>query len=141
MIETRENEYSAYFTVTGEFDPKSITEQIGIEPTSSWKKSDRNEKTHLERKFNRWSLHSRLDKFALLEAHIADALEQLKPKAEQLRQILKGNEGGMQLVGWLYKDYPGLHFEKELVVGLAELELSVDFDFYYLYSDAREDSR
>jgi len=47
----------------------------------------------------------------------------------------------MQLVGWLYKDYPGLHFEKELVVGLAELELSVDFDFYYLYSDAREDSR
>ncbi len=141
MIETRENEYRAYFTVTGGFDPASISGQIGLNPTSSWKKGDRNEKTHLERKFSRWSLDSRLDKLASLEEHIVDVLEQLKPKADQVRQVLKDNEGGMQLVGWFYKDYPGMHFEKELVASLAELELSVDFDFYYMYSDAREDSR
>ena len=140
MIETRDNEYRAYFTVTGEFEPASITEQIGLEPTSSWKKGDRNERTHLERKFSRWSLDSRLDKFASLEAHITDVLEQLKPNAGQVKQVLKLDDGGIQLVGWFYKDYPGLHFEKDLVAGLAELELSVDFDFYYMYSDAREDS-
>jgi hypothetical protein len=140
MIETRANEYRAYFTVTGEFDPASITEKLGLEPTSSWKRGERNEKTYLERKFSRWSLDSRLDKFVSLEEHIDDVLQQLKPSANEVRQVLKANDGGMQLVGWFYKDYPGLHFEKELIESLAEFELSVDFDFYYLYSDVREDS-
>jgi hypothetical protein len=36
--------------------------------------------------------------------------------------------------------YPGLHLERQLVESLAEFSLSVDFDFYYWYSDNREDS-
>jgi Domain of unknown function (DUF4279) len=141
MIETRDNEYSAYFTVTGDFDPAEISDRLGLEPTSCWRKGDRNEKTHLERKFSRWSLDSRLDKFAPLEGHVADVLQQLKPAVARVKTALETYEGGMQLVGWFYKNYPGLHFDKDLIAKLAECELSVDFDFYYMYSDAREDSR
>jgi len=141
MIEPRDNEYQAYFTVSGDFDPASITAEIGIEPTRSWKKGDRNEKTHLERKFSRWSLDSRLDKSASLEEQIADVLEQLKPKVEEVRRVSKAHGNGcMQLVGWFYQSYPGIHFEKDLIAKLSNFELSVDFDFYYMYSDAREDS-
>jgi len=141
MVETRDNEYKAYFTVVGDFDPADLTVQIGLHPTSSWKKGDRNEKTHLERKFSRWNLDSRLDQFASLEAQIADVLKQLKPKVDEIHRIGKVyGGGGMQLVGWFYQDFPGLHFEKELLADLAHFELSLDCDFYYMYSDKREDS-
>ena len=34
-------------------------------------------------------------------------------------------------------DYPGMYFDSELVKSFS---LSLDFDFYYMYSDSREDS-
>ena len=46
----------------------------------------------------------------------------------------------MQLVGYFHEDYPGLHFDTDLVAGLAKYGLSVDFDFYHLWSDQREDT-
>ena len=48
--------------------------------------------------------------------------------------------GFIQLVGYFKTNYPGLHMDRGLVSSLARYALSVDFDFYYLYSDAREDS-
>jgi hypothetical protein len=140
MVETRDNEYRAYFTVTGEFDPAEITARLRLEPTSSWKKGDRNEKTHHERKFSRWSLDSRLGKFETLENQISDVLHQLQPHSEEIKVITKVYGGVMQLVGYFYCEYPGLHFESQQVIGLASLGLAIDFDFYYMYSDAREDS-
>ena len=38
------------------------------------------------------------------------------------------------------KLYPGLYFDRSMTEGLARYALSVDFDFYYLYSDGREDT-
>ena len=48
--------------------------------------------------------------------------------------------GQTHLVAYFKTDYPGLGFDRALVNSLAEFSLSVDFDFYYLYSDIREDS-
>jgi hypothetical protein len=48
--------------------------------------------------------------------------------------------GCMQLVGYWNSQYPGLHFDRSTVEGLAKYALTVDFDFYYLYSDGREDT-
>jgi hypothetical protein len=137
---TKPNGYKAYFTLAGDFDPIEITKSIGIEPSETWRKGDRNEQTHFERRFSRWSLNSRLSETATLEDQIADVLEQLKPRAEAILGIQETLDGWLQLVGWFYRDYPGLHFSQELITGLAQLNLSVDFDFYYMYSDRREDS-
>ncbi len=137
---TRANEYKAYFAVAGDFDPSEITQMLGISPSEAWKKGDRNEKTHYERKFSRWNLDSQLDHFASLETQVMDVLDQLQTKSAEIAEIKKTHTAYMQLVGWFHSDYPGMHFEEELIMGLAKLHLSVDFDFYYLYSDRREDS-
>jgi hypothetical protein len=138
---TRPNEQYAYFTVTGDFDPGSISKALRIEPTESWQKGDRNETTHYERKFSRWSLRSRLDDFVSLEPHIRDVLDQLKERAAEVRAVANDhNYAGIQCVGHFYASYPGLSLDRSLIRDMAALNLDIDFDFYYMYSDRRDDS-
>jgi hypothetical protein len=137
---TKDNEQYAYLTVVGEFSPETITAQLGLQPSDVWMKGDLNEKTHLERKFSRWSLHSRLERSASLENHVRDVLEQVLPKAEQIRRIGTEYQVGVQLVGYFYTDYPGFCMDRGLISGLAHLNVGIDCDFYYLYSESREDS-
>lgn len=136
----KENEQYAYFTVTGYFDPADITERVGVAPTESWRKGDVHRGNRFERKFSRWSLHSRLDKTAELEDHIRDVLAQLDQHVEQFQAVSSEFGGCMQLVGYFKVQYPGLHFDKDIVRGLAKYTLRVDFDLYFLYSDQREDT-
>jgi hypothetical protein len=74
---TDANEQYAYFTVTGEFYPAEISRAVGVQPTECWKRGEINPRTQLERKFNRWSLVSRLERQHPLEAHIRNVLDQL----------------------------------------------------------------
>jgi hypothetical protein len=137
---TDPNEQYAYFSITGDFDPAEISRTVGVAPTEFWRKGDVNPRTQLERKFSRWSLYSRLGRTCELEAHIADVLEQLAGKRHEFRNLSLKYDGVMQLVGYFKTNYPGLHLDRARVESLAEYALSVDFDFYYLYSDDREDS-
>ena len=137
---SEENKCYAYFTVVGSFDPESITNRVGVNPTDSWRVGDLNPRNSLERKFSRWSLRSRLATSESLEAHIADVLNQLDANTTSFKEISITESGGMQLVGYFHSLYPGLHFEREMIQRLGEYGLSVDCDFYYLYSDGREDT-
>jgi hypothetical protein len=137
---TEPNEQYAYFSITGDFDPDDISRLAGVAPTESWRKGDVNPRTQLERKFSRWSLYSRLDRTRELEAHIVDVIEQLAGNKGRFADLSSKHDGVMQLVGCFKTNYPGLHLGRELVESLAEYALSIDCDFYYLYSDRREDS-
>jgi hypothetical protein len=137
---TETNEQYAYFSIVGDFDPTEITLQAGVTPTECWLKGDLNPKTQLERKFSRWSLHSRLGRACALEAHIADVIQQLRVNENTFVTLSSKYGGVLQLVAYFNSGYPGLHFDSGLVKALSGLKLSVDFDFYYLYSDRREDS-
>ena len=137
---TRPNEYRAYFTLVGEFDPTDISRRLSLEPTSSWKKGDVNSQTQFERKHSRWNLDSRLAQSASLEEQVADVLEQLKPCAAAIVDIRATVDGGMQLVGHFFNNYPGFGLDDGVLSELAQLCLGIDCDFYYLYSDNREDS-
>ena len=134
------NQYYAYFTVVGDFDPAQITASIGVEPSEAWQKGDRNERTHMERKFSRWSLYSRLSRSESLEKQIEDVVIQLQPLAINVRSVLEQHDGGIQVVGYFHDAYPGMHLESQLLLDVGSLKLSLDFDFYYIYSDKREDS-
>ena len=134
------NEYYAYFTVVGEFDPETISARLGLMPTDFWKKGDRSEQTHLERTFSRWSLYSRLDRSAPMEKQVDDVLEQLQPSSQAVVELSADAKVYMQLVGYFHRDYPGLSFEASTLFGLSGLRLGMDMDFYYMYSDKREDS-
>jgi Domain of unknown function (DUF4279) len=137
---TRPNECRVYFTLVGEFDPADISRRLGLEPTSSWKKGDLNPKTQFERKHSRWNLDSRLAKSASLEEHVDDVLEQLKPCSTAIADLRDAVDGGMQLVGYFYANYPGFGLDHMTLSELARLRLGIDCDFYYLYSENREDS-
>jgi len=137
---TEPNIYRAYFTLVGDFDPADITLRLGIEPTRSWKKGDINPNTQYERNHSRWSLNSRLEQTASLESHVSDVLEQLRPHASSVEQIRDEVEGGLQLVAYFYSVYPGFSLEAPVLFELGKLKLGIDCDFYYLYSDKREDS-
>jgi hypothetical protein len=137
---TEPNEQYAYFTLTGDFDPADISKLIGATPTECWLKGSANPRTQLERKFSRWSLYSRLERNFSLEDHIKDVIQQLSENKSRFVEASLKHGGVMQLVAYFKSGYPGLDFEPELVKSLAEFSLSVDFDFYYLYSDRREDS-
>ena len=137
---TEPNEQYAYFTVAGDFDPAEISSVVVLRPTESWRKGDLNPKTQYERKFSRWSLYSRLDRQRSLEDHMADVLEQMRVNRVAFCEASARYGGVMQLVAYFKTDYPGVSFGRELVHGLAEFSLGVDFDFYYLYSENREDS-
>jgi Domain of unknown function (DUF4279) len=137
---TAPNEQYAYFTIAGDFDPADISRMAGITPTESWRKGEVNPNTQRERKVSRWSLHSRLDRTRSIEAHIADVIEQLAANKRQFVDLSLKHRGQMQLVAYFKTDYPGLHLDRQLVESLSEFSLSVDCDFYYWYSDSREDS-
>ncbi len=137
---SQQNEQYAYFFVTSTFEPEDITRRVGVPPTSAWSQGDLHPKTGRERKLSRWCLQSRLSHHTFLEAHIADVLAQLDKNADAFAAVSKEFGGSMQLVGYFHERYPGLFFEPSLVAGLAKYNLSVDFDFYHLWSDGRDDN-
>jgi hypothetical protein len=134
------NEYRAYFTITGELDPDALTSLLGLQPSSAWRKGSVNERTGLVRKANRWNLASRLDGSNSLEDQIEDVLAQIRPVGDKVSSLLTKFEGWIQLVGYFHENFPGLTLNPGSMIELASLNLGMDFDFYYLYSDAREDS-
>lgn len=140
ILMSEENEQYAYFTVTGEFDPAELTHLVGVSPSDSWRKGELNPRNGLERKFSRWSLRSRLDKSADLEAHVTDVLEQLGANAPIFKVVSDEYGGVMQLVGYFHSYFPGFNLEPTSIKRLAEFGLTVDCDFYWLHSDAREDT-
>jgi hypothetical protein len=138
MVE--DNQQYAYFSVHGDFDPAELSARVGVQPTEYWRRGDICPRTQFERKFSRWCLHSRLSRDRELEAHIRDVLAQLDGNCDELRRVSLEFGGCMQLVGYFHRDYPGLHFERDITEGLARYSLAVDFDFYGLYSHRREDT-
>jgi len=134
------NKQYAYFTVVGSFDPADITARMRLEPTLSWKQGDISPQTQRERRHSRWSLRSRLPDSDELEQHIRDVLLQLDAGSGNVRSISREFGGCMQLVAYFYPEYPGLHFDREIVEGFAKYGLEVDFDIYGLYSHRREDT-
>ncbi len=134
------NEFSAYLTLVGDFDPNEISVRLGLQPTRSWRKGEINPRTQYERNHSRWSLASRVDQAVCLEKQVSDVLEQIRPHSEAVANIRATIDGGLQLVAYLHTSYPGFALENEVLAELGRMKLGIDCDFYYLYSDKREDS-
>lgn len=134
------NEAYAYFTITGSFDPDIITQRLATAPSDAWREGDLNPRNGHARKFSRWSLRSRLERTASLEFHVEDVLDQMDARSAAFKEISAEAGGVMQLVAYFHSSYPGLSFEREIIQRLSEYRLSMDCDFYYLYSDRREDT-
>ena len=67
-------------------------------------------------------------------------MTQMRFAADNISSICAKIGGTMQLVGYFYESYPGLSFSPGTIIELASFNVGLDFDFYYLNSDIREDS-
>lgn len=138
MMPKGQNECYAYFSLAGSFEPADITRRAGVHPTRSCREGETIPHTQMPRKCSRWELHSRLDRSTNLEAHVSDVLAQLDANASSFEQLSSEFGGIMELVGYFYDGYPGLHFERYIIAGLAHYSLSVDCDFYLRRTEKEE---
>lgn len=132
------NDCYAYFAVKSKtLDVAAITARLGIEPTESWAAGDLTP-TQRERQFGLWALYSRRPRTDEPEEHVDDVLLQMDANPEAFLAVSREHGGLMQMVGEFHEIGLGLHFSDSVIQRLAYYHLSVDFDAYYLYSDARE---
>jgi hypothetical protein len=137
--EDEANSYRAYLSLgvlSRDFDPADVTRCLGIEPSRSWRRGDLHANGN-ERRRSHWALASQLPKTASIEQHIRDVLRQMDANSTGFIEVSKELGGCMQAVGYFHTGYPGLYFERDIVEGLARFHLTVDFDFYSLYSHRR----
>lgn len=131
------NEQYVELTLTGSFDPAEITAMVGFPPHESWRTGEMypHAKLKIERPLDGWLLRSRLATAEPLEAHLADLLSQMEQQREAFTAVAQRYNGVVRLVGYFYEDYPGLYLDSSLLTRVAQLHISLDFDFYYLWSE------
>jgi hypothetical protein len=128
-----QNEYRAYFTITGNFDPSLITSLLGIKPTSYFRKGDLT-RSRREYTFSRWSLESRLARTEKTAKHIEDVLAQLSPISETILDLCSKYEGRLQLVASFFDGQASVDVDPETIKKLSRLGVGIDFDPYDLRS-------
>jgi Domain of unknown function (DUF4279) len=122
------------FLLTGfEISPEEITNAIGIEPTESWHIDDTIEKTKIKRKENGWTLSSGLDKSSELEEHLSALFEQLQVRWTIFTSLCSKYDSEISCAIYSYEAQgPSIHFDKEIVKYIAELNAEIDIDYYCL---------
>ena len=111
-------------------DPSVVTDALGLEPTQSWEKGQPgpagSRRTH-----DRWEL--RVAESGDFETQIASLLELLEARADAIRAAVMRWDTGIVCVGNYTSDHnPGVHLHADLIRRIADLDLSIDFDLYFL---------
>ncbi len=131
----KSDETRVYLWVTnfGE-DASVVTQLIGLEPTFIKRAGQPNQQ--FPKTLNRihcWELGSPLPPTAHINAHIDALLELLEPHAAGVKAIAELFEAGINAVVYYYEDFtPGIHLSAHAINRMAAMNLSVDFDLYFL---------
>jgi Domain of unknown function (DUF4279) len=130
------NEISVSFTLTGlDLDPEQITKLLKISPTNTWRLGDLIGKSILRCKHNGWRLNSELENSADLENHIEYLLKTLQQSWQTLVEICSQYDAEISCVIYSYEAQgPAIHFDKEIIQCVAELNAEIDVDYYCLHS-------
>ena len=80
-------------------DPAKITRSLGLEPDSAQPSADLGIKGRriYKTKLGHWNLGSRLRRNAMLQNHVSDILEQIRPKKRVLRRILRSVDADLTI--------------------------------------------
>jgi hypothetical protein len=115
--------------------PEEITSKIGIVPAESWRAGELvTKKGSMKHESNGWEVDSHAPRFEDLETHVKSVLEQLKPSWSSLVEISAQCYTEISCTIYIYSEaqVPAIHFDKDIVQQLAELNADIDIDLYIL---------
>ena len=131
----------ASFRITAEeLDPFEISEILGIEPSTSYKKGEQITSTTKKgkllmmgfRRFGFWSINSEEKENKSLEQHIKNLLILLEPLKDELTELLnKGYE--MDFFCGIFSDgcpQSGFDIEPDVLLKLGQLNIKLDVCLY-----------
>lgn len=115
-------------------DAAVVTELIGLEP--SYIEIPGQPRPHPSKMVGRrhcWELHSPLPLTAHIDDHFDALLHLLEPHAAAISNVSTVFKAGINAAVYYYKDFqPGIHLSAHAVKVLAAMNLSVDFDLYFI---------
>ncbi len=127
----RKNEICAYFSLNGfACEPDEITQMIGLTPTDTWKAGDLRGRSIRRHETSGWRLRSRLDEPLWIERHVQDVIAQLTPKWPDVVHLCLQYQAMINCVCSIYDASPVIHFGRETIKRVAELNAWIDVDYY-----------
>lgn len=141
---TCERTYAELRIYPGELDPKLVTQRLGISPTSILSKKDQRN-TALDKKhtvqLNGWFLSSEDNIISKdLRRHLDFLLDELEPKAPQLRKLqeMSGVKMTINCIWWSSYGQGGPTLWPEQMKKMAEMNLECTFDISFFGDDGED---
>jgi hypothetical protein len=136
-----EYEISAAFLLYNfDFDPDEITNLLKISPTKVKRIGDLiNPKGTRRYTHNSWRIESKLQKSDGLEEHINSIFEQLQPSWQSLASLCSQYEAEISCIIYINSEQiPAIHFSKDIIRKVHELNAEIDVDLYILLGEDNE---
>ncbi|BAS58251.1 DUF4279 domain-containing protein [Leptolyngbya boryana CZ1] len=129
-----DSEVYVEFSLTGiDLNPEDITSKVGIEPTKTWLKDELiSPKGQIRYKQNGWKLRSHLEASDDLDEHFRVILQQLRQGWQPLIELCSVYEAEFCGVIYTSGERPAIHFDRELLKAVLQLNAEIDVDLYVL---------
>lgn len=130
-------EIDVIFSLTGSFEPDSVTKALQIEPTKVWRSGEDiivNGKA-TGRKYNsdNWSLATGLVHALDVEEQICNVLDIIKPHSVKVRELCDAYNIRSSIICAVYfneNNQPAIYLSSATIEKLVLLRSSIDFDLY-----------
>ncbi|MFO0130100.1 MAG: DUF4279 domain-containing protein [Pseudanabaena sp.] len=143
------------YLIQGSFSPEHISSALNIIPSKTWETGDlispkakicykesgwlieesfklEEKESNADNADNADQLDENADAHETLESLVIKLFAKLKPSWEKLKQLSNQYEPELSCVIYFSGQIPEVHFSKNIVTLIADLNLSVDIDLYCL---------
>lgn len=128
------SEVYAEFSLRGtDLNPEEVTSKLGIQPTKTWLKDELiSPKARIRYQQNGWKLRSHLETSDDLGEHFHTVLEQFKQSWLPLVELCSIYEAEFCGVIYTSGERPAIHFDKDILKAVLQLNAEIDVDLYVL---------
>jgi len=122
-----------YFTLTGRFEPTSVTGKIGIKPDKTWRFDEPIQNTTSRYKHDGWQLSTDEIESLDLSEQLSIIENRIRPFLQQIIDTCKEFKIDAEISCSIDVDddqYPTLHFERDAIKLISKLNAEIDIDMY-----------
>lgn len=115
------------------FEPDEITARLGILPDSKWRKGEKITGKEILRRQSLWEITTGFQQSIVLDEQLAEIYNRIIPIKTLLGEVIERYELDVTLSIVICIENgkaPGIHFEKEMIELLNNLNAEIDIDSY-----------